>query len=219
MKPKTRQLLQENNRLEQDLSPENDRILTDIVVYLRAAPISEYQQELVRRDVTHMMLDGQRRGEDMRQVIGADYKAFCDQVLAEIPRQSLRDRALQASGNLCLYLSILGGIWLVFQLLSNLLARSDLRLPITVGDIVASAAILATATLVVFWICRFSLEENDRREKILVALCLAACLILLTISFFLQTVLFEVHFVVALAGVAALFGLSKLLTAIAREEG
>lgn len=34
----------------------------DMVVYLRSAPVSEYNQELVRRDIGRMFLDAQRRG-------------------------------------------------------------------------------------------------------------------------------------------------------------
>ena len=65
MNRRTKELLAENNTLERGLNEENGKILTDIVVYLRTAPVSEYQQELVRRDITHMMLEGQARGASM----------------------------------------------------------------------------------------------------------------------------------------------------------
>ena len=40
-----RHILKENNRLSERLSPENQQMETNIVVYLRASAISEYQQE------------------------------------------------------------------------------------------------------------------------------------------------------------------------------
>lgn len=212
----TKRLLAENNALEQGLNAENRALLTDLVVYLRAAPISEYQQELVRRDITHMMLDGERRGDAMQSVLGEDYCAFCDQVVAALPRRTARGRALEALGSVCFSLSLLGAIWLGFGLLENLLLKQGgLFLPFTAGDALGAAAILAAAHGIVFFICRFSLEKSERRTKILVFLTFLVCLVCLTVSFFLKAVLFEVHALAALAGLAALFGLHKALEAIA----
>ena len=59
MKPKTRRLLKENNALDARLSPESQAVMTDIVCYLRAANIGVCQQELLRRDITEMLLDGE----------------------------------------------------------------------------------------------------------------------------------------------------------------
>ena len=114
MNRKTKQLLTANNELEKELTAENGRAMTDIVVYLRAANITEYQQELLRRDITEMVLAGQRRGDAMEAVIGADYKAFCDAVLSEVPERTGRQRLLSAVGSACLYVDILAVIWLVF---------------------------------------------------------------------------------------------------------
>lgn len=44
-----RHILKENNRLSERLSPENQQMETNIVVYLRASAISEYQQERAPR--------------------------------------------------------------------------------------------------------------------------------------------------------------------------
>ena len=77
MNQRTKALLHENNQTEKQLSPAAQQILTDIVVYLRTAPISLYQQETVRRDITRMLLDGEARGAAAQEVIGNDYQAFC----------------------------------------------------------------------------------------------------------------------------------------------
>ncbi len=211
MNRRTKELLAENNALEQGLNTENNKILTDIVVYLRTAPVSEYQQELVRRDITHMMLDGQARGASMQEVLGDDYQAFCDQVLAALPPMSMLSRVLTAAGNLCFYLSILGGIWLVFQLLTNVLTQAGLYVRITAGDILGGVAIVAAASLTVFWICRFSFQEGGLRLKVLVSSTLLLCFSCLIASFFLKTVLFELHALAVLVGLLILFGLHKLL--------
>ena len=66
---RTKQLMRENNAFERALSPEFNQVLTDMVVYLRSAPVSEYNQELVRRDIGRMFLDAQRRGDSPADVI------------------------------------------------------------------------------------------------------------------------------------------------------
>lgn len=77
MSKRTRLLLRENNALESELSREEDReVLTDITVYLRTANISQYYQEKVRRDIWQMLVDGERRGETAREVLGEDHRRF-----------------------------------------------------------------------------------------------------------------------------------------------
>lgn len=61
MRKKTKILLTENNRAEEALSPEGRALLTDIVVYLRSSRASTWEQEVVRRDITQMLLDAEAR--------------------------------------------------------------------------------------------------------------------------------------------------------------
>ena len=91
---RTKRLLRENNAFEKQLNPEFNAVLTDMVVYLRSAPVSEYNQELVRRDLGQMFLEAQLRGDGPETVIGGDYRQFCDQVLDQVPRLTARARAL-----------------------------------------------------------------------------------------------------------------------------
>ena len=108
---RTKQLMRENNAFERALSPEFNQVLTDMVVYLRSAPVSEYNQELVRRDIGRMFLDAQRRGDSPADVIGEDYRRFCDQVLAEVPRLTVRERVLDGLSTSLVCLGAWGVIW------------------------------------------------------------------------------------------------------------
>ena len=56
MNKATKQLLEENNQREKELSPDNQKVLTDIVAYLRGSSTPILQQEQVRRDITEMLL-------------------------------------------------------------------------------------------------------------------------------------------------------------------
>ena len=95
MNIKTKKLLKENNKFEKNLSKESNEILTDIVVYLRGSAISEYHQEEVRRDISQMLFDGEKRNESVRDIIGEDYKSFCDEIVKSFPPRSKIERFLE----------------------------------------------------------------------------------------------------------------------------
>ena len=54
MSRRVKDLLKENNRMNDLLSEEGQHVLTDIIVYLRGMPITMYQQEMIRSDVTRI---------------------------------------------------------------------------------------------------------------------------------------------------------------------
>ena len=64
MDKRTRALAAENEIEEKKIWDASEEIYTDIVVYLRVSRLPAYSQELVRRDVIHMILDGQERGQE-----------------------------------------------------------------------------------------------------------------------------------------------------------
>ena len=78
-----RMLHNENNRLDKTLCEDYQRLMTDIVCYLRGADISELQQEKVRYDLTLMLLEAQQRNAPLDEVFPEDYKAFCDTAFAD----------------------------------------------------------------------------------------------------------------------------------------
>ena len=116
MNKATKQLLEENNRRGEQLTPENQKILVDIVAYLRGSSASTYQQELVHRDILDMLQEGEARGQTAAQVIGEDYQAFCDEILAELPKRSMKQRIVYALSTVTLSAAGLLSIWLVFRL-------------------------------------------------------------------------------------------------------
>ena len=96
MNKPARILRNENNKFEEKLSKETNDVLTDIVVYIRSTSISEYDQERVRRDIDEMLFEGERRGMSAAEIIGDDYKAFCDAVMCEVPKLSKAQRVMTA---------------------------------------------------------------------------------------------------------------------------
>lgn len=111
MSRRVKEMLKENNELQEQLSDDGKKVLTDIVVYLRGGPVSMYEQERVRRDITQMLIDGEKRGSSAREVIGEDYKVFCDSVLEEIPRLTAGQKVMMTIRDMCGAMAVLSLLW------------------------------------------------------------------------------------------------------------
>lgn len=214
MNARTKALLRENNQIETQLSDVSQQILTDIVVYLRTAPISMLQQESVRRDITQMLLDGEARGETARVVIGEDYKAFCDSVIAEIPPLSAGTRTLCALRDLLPAALVLVLLRLLGHLAEYLTGQTVWpALTVTVGDVLGGVLLLAVASAAVTLICRTAFSTGKQTNRLLLGLLFVGLFAALCAGFFLKQPLFTVHFLTALVLPLALFVAYKLLDA------
>ena len=209
---RTKQLMRENNAFERALSPEFNQVLTDMVVYLRSAPVSEYNQELVRRDIGRMFLDAQRRGDSPADVIGEDYRQFCDQVLAEVPRLTVRERVLDGLSTSLVCLGVWGVIWLFNRGLLAVVRGGWPDIPVTVGDLLATALILAAAGYLFHAFSRAAFSSSYAGLFVKVFLILAAMLV---VSRVFTAALVHVHFGVVLAGIVLCFVLGKVLERLA----
>ena len=135
MNPQVKQLLRQNNAREKALSPEGQAGMTDVVVYLRGQDLSRLAQEEIRRDILDMVLAGEARGQTMQQVIGLDYRTFCDEIVAAVPRRPRGVRMLSAVDDILPAITLLLALWTAQKILSALLAgESVLWLTLTVGE-------------------------------------------------------------------------------------
>ena len=209
---RTKQLMRENGAFERQLDPAFNAVLTDMVVYLRSAPVSEYNQELVRRDIGRMFLDAQRRGDSPADVIGEDYRQFCDQVLAEVPRLTVGERVLDGLSTSLICLGVWGVIWLVNRGLLAVVRGGWPDLPVTVGDLLATALILAAAGYLFHAFSRAAFSSSYAGLFVKVFLILAAMLV---VSRVFTAVLVHVHFGAVLAGIVLCFALGKVLERLA----
>ena len=209
---RTKQLMRENNAFERALSPEFNQVLTDMVVYLRSAPVSEYNQELVRRDIGRMFLDAQRRGDSPADVIGEDYRQFCDQVLAEVPRLTVRERVLDGLSTSLVCLGGWGVIWLFNRGLLAVVRGGWPDIPVTVGDLLATVLILAAAGYLFHAFSRAAFSNSYTGLFFKVFLILAA---LLVVGWVFDSRLGYLHFGIVLAGIALCFVLGKVLEHLA----
>ena len=165
MRKKTKALLEKNNQAGKALSEKSQRLLTDIVVYLRGSRISTWEQEQVRRDITQIMLDAEARGESAEAVIGPDPQEFCDNILAELSPMPRRESLLCVLRDGLLAAAILAAIWFGLGVLEGLLGDGSWpELTLTFGQVISGGAILFAACGVVYWICRRSFSVEQKKE-------------------------------------------------------
>ena len=177
MSREAKALKKENNELEKQLSKETEDIQTDMVVYIRSANISELDQERVRRDITQMLIDGEARGESAADVIGGDYKAFCDEIIAEIPKLSRAKRVLTAVRDTLPALMMLFAIWAAFSVIKQIINGQTWYItPLSISDIITGAALLIAATLIVVYITKNSFDSRPAPLVCLVLLIIAIAL-------------------------------------------
>lgn len=174
----TRQLRDENNELEKQLSEATNEILTDIAVYIRYANISEYEQERVRRDIYDMLLEGERRGQSVSDIIGDDYKAFCDSVISEVPQLTPAQKTLTVVSYAVMAIGIMLAIWTVLAPLRSL-AHDGAWYIVSVGtdELIQGFAVIVTSFFVVGYICKNSFKPNKTLFFLGLAVIIAVCVV------------------------------------------
>ena len=210
MSKRTKELLRANNALDAQLNKDNQQMMTNIVVYIRSANISEYEQELVRRDITHMLLDAQAEGRTAAEVLGEDAQAFCDEVIAALPPRPAGERALDALRTGLLAFVVLAVCWLVFSAVDAIAEQHWPYFPLTVGDVISQALIFVTAFIIFRGISRHTFDDKLGKLFVLIFGVLAASILA---SIFLTQFLCNVHILVFATVLVICFILYKLIDA------
>ena len=195
------QLLQdENERSSDQLSRPTEQVFRQITQYIRTAPINGYQQECIRHDILQMLLDAEAQGRTAEDVLGADYRAFCDSVIAEAPPLTSRERLLIGLRGALLSACFLIIYWLIPVIWQ--LRQSWPVLPVTVGNLVGAALIvliMLTLALLTRYFSRGPLTQLYNSSMKVRLLFLPWFLLYLAASLFLRTTVFSVNFPAAAA--------------------
>ena len=166
MSRRVKEMLKENNELEQQLSDEGRKVLTDIVVYLRGVPVSMYEQEKVRRDIIQMLIDGEKRGTSAREVIGEDYREFCDSIVAEIPHMSRKEKVLVFIRDTLPALIVLLVIWCAGRLAEVLAGvLPSFNCPVTLRNLVGGILLLAGAEGLITLLTKYAFESSRSFDR------------------------------------------------------
>ena len=218
MKKETKELLKKNNENEKQILEENDEIYTNMVVYLRCSGISKHNQEKVREDLIAMIVDGQERGDDIQTVMGENYKEICDEIIAEMPKKTTKEKVMDVVMMTLDVIWILGVISVINPLITILIKDSkDMTVSYSLGNLISWSMIILVANMVVYYICKTAFKEEKRKtNKVLsfVIVWLVCCIILGVImlpTLLIKVTIFSVHIGVAALIFGAIFVINKIL--------
>lgn len=132
-----RRLRKINNEMGNRLDPKDLDAMRGIVNYLQSTGLTAVQREEVRRDIIDMLIDGRRRGQSASDVIGGDYRAFCDEIVAAVAPVSLLRRTVDWIAMLFAALAMMSWIMLVISVVDAMKHDMLPDVPIQVGMLVA----------------------------------------------------------------------------------
>ncbi len=212
MNKKARKLNKENNRLDELIKEENQEIFTNMICYLRGSDLSDYNIEVVRNDLTEMVLSAQERGEGINQVVGNDYKEFCDSIIETFPGKTMFEKVIDIFDTLLLCGAIL---FLSYTLISRefILMIADIiknnkvsyNISYSAGSIVSMIGIIIFATTLVHFIMSNSFDENPVKEKIAIGFMFLFLAVVAVGTIFLRNTLFSANVFVMLGVITAMF--------------
>lgn len=206
---KVKKLRKENNELEENcnLSEQAENALTNIIAYIRGARITEYQQELVRRDITSMIIDGEKRGLSVQEIIGDNYKDFCDNVIAEIPKMTTKEYVLYHLG---FVFSALG--WAILAYSIYMIFGNPMPIvPVSIGWIMEVALLTFLAVVLVPYICKTAFDDSGSDSKIGTAIIFITILLTLILLIVFNKPLFHIHIAILLGIGIALVVAAKVI--------
>lgn len=213
----TKKILKKNNNRSEAISEENDKIYTDMIVYLRSSNLTQYNQELVREDIIELILEGQQRGDNIQKVMGGRYKEICDEIIDIMPKKTTKDKVIEFIEMSFSVLWILGLIDVISNLINALVSKTrEFNFIWTVGDIMTVIIIIILSNGIVQFITKTALDEKGKKNKrvelikawIVLSLSFVAILLL---KIYFDTVLVNIPLFIAIIIVLIIFITSKVV--------
>ena len=212
MSKRVKEMLKENNELEQQLSDEGRKVLTNIVVYLRGVPVSMYEQEKVRRDIIQMLIDGEKRETSAREVIGEDYREFCDSIVAEIPHMSRKEKVLVFIRDTLPALIVLLVIWCAGRLAEVLAGvLPSFNCPVTLGNLVGGILLLAGAEGLITLLTKYAFESSRSFDRKWGAVLVIVFIAAVCANYLITYKVFRIHLGLAVVLTLAIFVAYRIL--------
>ena len=212
MSRRVKEMLKENNELQEQLSDDGKKVLTDIVVYLRGVPVSMYEQERVRRDITQMLIDGEKRGSSAREVIGEDYREFCDNIVGEIPHMTWKEKMFVSVRDTLPAVAVLLVIWCAGRLAEVLAGvLPSFNCPVTLGNLVGGILLLAGAEGLITLLTKYAFESSRSFDRKWGAVLVIVFIAAVCANYLITYKVFRIHLGLAVVLTLAIFVAYRIL--------
>lgn len=212
-----KELRKENNKRDKQLTKENDRLLTDMIVYLHSGNLCEYDVEIIRKELLGMALEAQARNDDLKNVIGDDYKSFCDELMKSGRQKTKYEKALEWS-----YIGVFAiGVLFLFEYLSDEIVigiklgwnKLSLNMPVSWGFTLSTLCCILAAFFIFHFFSKNSFDMDLLKYKIMFGFLVgfSAAAIFAVKVLMDKMILCTVNIVYPAILIAALFVLVKIL--------
>lgn len=84
---KKQQMIRENNRLQEQMTPSNLKYYEDMVIYIRTSPVNEIQGEELLLEIGQHLLEAQRNSKSAEEVFGSEPVTYCEKLVQNLPKQ------------------------------------------------------------------------------------------------------------------------------------
>jgi uncharacterized membrane-anchored protein len=89
----SKQLISENNEKRKLLTKENEKYYDDMLIYIRIkSKASELESEEILMELLDHLIEGQQDGKTADDIFGDDPKGYADELISELPKETLRTR-------------------------------------------------------------------------------------------------------------------------------
>lgn len=89
----SKQLVSENNEKRKLLTKENEKYYDDMLIYIRLkSKASEQESEEILMELLDHLIEGQQDGKTATDIFGDDSKGYADELISELPKETLRTR-------------------------------------------------------------------------------------------------------------------------------
>lgn len=156
-----------NNENEHLLNNESQDYMSDIICYLHLKNVDDYEVEVIRNDIMRMFLDAQECGDAIDNVLGSDYKTFCDEILHSTKYKKKRIIICEYVDSFLMSLPILVGISFFssdsFKRLWGFLFRGgdfNWHWGITTGNIITWLVLFIAMYVILFLVLNTSVSEK-----------------------------------------------------------
>lgn len=217
MNKELKKLLKNNNEVEEKIYDDNNKIYSDMIVYLRGSDMTEYNQELVRQDLIQMILDGQERGDDIQKIIGNNYKEICDEIIEAMPKKTRKEKVSDILELTFSAIWIIGVIFIVKTIVANFWGtNNNWRFILSVGNIINMAVTIIIANVVVNYTCKTAFNSKKKNKVISFIKMWIVCTLIFAIMFlsqhYLKYVIVNISLVLAIVIVAIAFVVNRILS-------
>lgn len=212
MDKKIKILQKENAVLDKQLTKQNNEIITNMIIYLRFSNISDYDMEIIIRDLHLLAIDTQEKNLELKEVIGEDYKAYCDDILSKANRMTRKQSIFYKLSILTTCFYALLFIFFGLGLFKNYSTYNNLNnVIITTADVASFFVIILGGVLIYIFLSKAAFVKRIVQNIVFYSIVVFIFLISAYFNEYYSDVLFSINVFVSFLIVLGLFLVTKLL--------